>query len=476
LGGVLGLTFAFGGTDILLSLIPEEIPRMASVSVDWTVLGFTMFIAMTTGLLFGLLPALQSSGGNLMTAVREGGGKHTAGRTRRNLRNGLIIGEVAISLILLVGAGLMVRTFMALNEVNPGFDPVDVHTARVWIPESRYGEDALVTGFYREVIERMDARPEVEGAAAVLSLPIDPGISGTLSFSIQDRPSEPGQDPVCGFQLVSADYFRIMGIPLLSGRMLERTDNENGPQVAVINQALAEELWSGDNPLGKQVTWGDPSSDEVEWVEIVGIVGNTRFESLDSEPRSEIFRPISQSPMPFLTIVIKSQAEPEMVYVSLRQVVADIDADQPVTEMASMEEVLSTSLAQRRFNMQLLGLFALVALLMAAVGLYSVLSFSVAQRSGEIGVRVALGAGSWSVIGLIVRDGFRMVLFGLGAGIAGALLMRRLVSNMVYGVNALDPLTLLAGISLLAVIALLACLLPAWRAARIDPMVVLTRD
>jgi len=475
-GGTLGLTFALLGTDLLLSIVPEEIPRVASVTIDWAVLGFTMVVSLATGMLFGLVPALQSSGGGLMNAVREGGGKHTAGRTRRKLRNGLIVGEVAVSLILLVGAGLMVRTFLVLNEVHPGFEPENVHTARVWIPESRYSEEVQVTGFYREVIERMEVRPGIDGAAAVLSLPINYGLSGTLAFNIQDRPAEPGQEPVCGFQLVSADYFRIMGIPLLSGRMLERADDERGPQVAVINQALAEGLWPGENPLGKQVTWGDPSDDGTEWAEIVGIVGNTLFESLDSEPRSEIFRPFSQSPMPFLTMVIKSRAESEMVFSSLRQVVADIDPDQPVTDMMSMGEVLSTSLAQRRFNMQILGLFALAALLMAAVGLYGVLSYSVAQRSGEIGVRMALGAGSWNVIGLIVRDGFRMVLIGLGAGVAGALLLTRLVSNLIYGVSASDPVTLLLGIFLLAAIAFLACLLPAWRAARIDPMVVLTRE
>ncbi len=476
MGGILGLTFAFGGTDLLLSLVPEEIPRMASVAVDWTVLGFTMLIALATGLLFGLVPALQSSDGNLMTAVREGGGRHTAGRSRRNLRNGLIIGEVAISLILLVGAGLMVRTFMALNDVDPGFDPVDVHTARVWIPESRYGEDALVTGFYREVIERMDARPEIEGAAAILSLPINPGITGTLAFSIQGRPAEPGQDAVAGFQLVSADYFRIMSIPLLSGRALEPGDDENGPRVVVVNQALAEEFWLGENPLGKQVTWSDPTDAETEWSEIVGVVSNTRFASLDTEPRTEIYRPYSQSSMPFLTMVIRSRAESEAVFSLLRQVVAEIDADQTVTEMISMEEVLSTSLAQRRFNMQLLGLFSLIALLMAAVGLYGVLSYTVAQRSSEIGVRVALGAESRNVIGLIVRDGFRLVVIGLAAGLAGSLLMVRVISNHVYGIDAYDPASLITGLVLMAMVAMVACLVPAWRAARVDPMVVLNRD
>jgi len=476
MGGILGLAIAFGGTDLLLALVPDEIPRMASVTVDSTVLGFTMLMALATGLLFGLVPALQSSAGDLMTAVREGGGKHTAGRSRRNLRNGLIISEVAISLILLVGAGLMVRTFKALNEVDPGFDPVNVHTARVWIPESRYGDDSLVTGFYREVIERMEARPEVDGAAAVLSLPINPGITGTLSFSIMGRSDEPGQQPVGGFQLVSADYFRVMGIPILSGRALEPGDDENGPRVVVVNQALAEEFWPGENPLGKQVTWNDSASAEVEWSEIVGVVGNTRFESLDSEPRTEIYRPCAQDPMPFLTIVINSTADPSSVFSLLRQVVADIDPDQPVTEMAGMEEILSTSLAQRRFNMQLLGLFSLIALIMAAVGLYGVLSYSVAQRSSEIGVRIALGAGFSTVVGLIVRDGFRLVLIGLGTGVAGALLLVRLISNLVYGINAYDPVSIVSGMVLLAVVALAACLIPAWRAARVDPMVVLNRD
>ncbi|MFC1499452.1 ABC transporter permease, partial [Candidatus Zixiibacteriota bacterium] len=372
--------------------------------------------------------------------------------------------------------GLMVRTFLILNEVHPGFDSVDVHTARVWIPPARYSEDGQVIRFYSDVIERMEAGPGIDGAGVVLSPPINYSMSGTLVFSIMDRPVDTGEQSVAGYQLVSDDYFQIMKIPLLSGRMLESTDDENSPHVAMINQALADELWPEENPIGKQVTWGDPADPETVWAEIVGVVGNTVFESLDSEPRTEIFRPFSQAPMAFMTMVIRSRADSETVFSMLRQVVADIDPDQPVIDMVSMEEVVSTSLAQRRFNMQLLALFALIALIMAAVGLYGVLSFTVAQRSSEIGVRMAVGAGSSNIISLIIRDGFQMVLIGLGVGIMGSLLLAQVVSNMVYGINTFDPLSLISGMVLLAAVAMMACLIPAWRATRVNPTVVLNRE
>ena len=472
-GGFLGVLFALWGTDALLALVPEDIPRAMEVTADLGVLGFAMAISLITGILFGMAPALQYSSRNLQESIREGSGRHASGRKGNRVRNLLIIGEVAISLLLVVGAGLMMRTFFTLSAVNPGFDPTDVCSARVWIPTSRYDEDVKVRNFYREVIDGVKRIPGVESAGAVLSLPVNSGINGSLSFTIEGRPVEPGYEPVSGYQLMSSDYFRTIGIPLLQGRTFTETDNEDAPMVAMINKALAVEMWPGENPIGQRVTWGDAISDDVEYATIVGIVGTTRHSGLDEESRTEIYRPYSQAPMPFMTLVVKSKMEESSIVSALRSVVAEVDPGQPVIEAMMMDQVLSESLGQRRFNMLLLGLFAGAALLMAAVGLYGILSFSVTQRAREIGISMALGATTSHIVGNIVREGFRLILIGLVIGTFGAMVLTRLITSLIYGVNATDPITFILGILLMIVVALTASFLPALRASRVDPMIAL---
>lgn len=472
-GGLFGVLFALWGTDALLALVPEDIPRAMEVTADLGVLGFAMLVSLTTGILFGMAPALQCSRQNLQESIREGSGRHGSDRKGNRVRNLLIIGEVAISLLLVVGAGLMMRTFFTLNAVDPGFNPENVYSARVWIPPSRYDEDEKITNFYREIIERVRGIPGVQSAGAVLSLPVNSGINGSLSFSIEGRPVEPGYEPVSGFQLVSSDYFKTMGIPVLHGRTITDADNEDAPLVALVNQALADEHWPGENPLGNRIAWGNIEDDEVELATIVGIVGNTRHSGLDEETRTEIYRPYSQAPMPFMTLVVKSAMEESSIVSALRSVVAEVDPGQPVIEAMTMDQVLAGSLGQRRFNMLLLGLFAGAALLMAAVGLYGVLSYSVTQRSREIGISMALGASTGHIVGKIVREGFRLIIIGLVIGTLGAVALTRLITSLIYGVSVTDPVTFILGILLMTAVALTACYLPALRASRLDPVSVL---
>lgn len=472
-GGLFGVLFALWGTDALLALVPEDIPRAMEVTADLGVLGFAMLVSLTTGILFGMAPALQCSRQNLQESIREGSGRHGSDRKGNRVRNLLIIGEVAISLLLVIGAGLMMRTFFTLNAVDPGFNPENVYSARVWIPPSRYDEDEKITNFYREIIERVRGIPGVQSAGAVLSLPVNSGINGSLSFSIEGRPVEPGYEPVSGFQLVSSDYFKTMGIPVLHGRTITDADNEDAPLVALVNQALADEHWPGENPLGNRIAWGNIEDDEVELATIVGIVGNTRHSGLDEETRTEIYRPYSQAPMPFMTLVVKSAMEESSIVSALRSVVAEVDPGQPVIEAMTMDQVLAGSLGQRRFNMLLLGLFAGAALLMAAVGLYGVLSYSVTQRSREIGISMALGASTGHIVGKIVREGFRLIIIGLVIGTLGAVALTRLITSLIYGVSVTDPVTFILGILLMTAVALTACYLPALRASRLDPVSVL---
>ncbi len=476
LGGSVGLIAALWGTQALVALAPEGIPRLSEVGADFRVLAFVLSIVLGTGLLFGLAPAIQSLGRTSTLSAIVGGSRVTSTRARSRLRNGLIVSEVAVSLLLLVGAGLTVRTYIALNGVDPGFDPRRTLSARVDIPERLYPSEVEQRGFYRETLERVRAVPGVLSAGGVLSLPINSGIQGDLVFAIEGRPLVPGEESHGGYQLASPDYFGTLGIPILRGRVFTEGDGAETPGVVVINQALADLYWPDEDPIGRRVTWGDPTDEDADWATIVGIVGNTRHDGLDEAPRPEIFRPYAQAPMPFMTLVVRSEMEAMALTSAIRQAVMEVDPAQPIYEVHSMDEVLSDSLASRRFSMLVLAVFAAAALLLAAVGLYGVLSFSVAQRSNEIAIRMALGAQVSEVIGRVIKDGFALAAIGLAIGTGGAIALTRLMANMVYGVSARDPLTFAAGILLVTAVALAASWIPALRAGRADPMEVLRRE
>ncbi len=477
MGGAAGFSLALWGTRALLSLAPDGIPRVAEVGTDLRVLGFTVVTAAATGIIFGLAPAIQTFSLGAGRSATLGGIRQTASRSRNRLRNVLIVGEVAVSLLLLVGAGLMVRTLATLAAVDPGFDGENVLTARVWIPATKYQEDEDIIAFYRATLDRVNAIPGVQSAGAVLSLPVNSGINGTFTFSIEGKSFEDDADgPSAGFQVATVDYLRTLGIPLLRGRWFTDGDDSEAPDVVVLNQALADEYWPDEDPVGKRMTWGSPDDEDPRWATIVGVIGNTRHFGLDESARTEIYQPYLQGSLTYLTLVVKSRVDPTTLTAAVRQAVTDVDPAQPISAVATMEQVLFDSLGSRRFNMLLLVVFAVTALVLAAVGLFGVLSYSVSQRSNEIGIRMALGASASGVVGRVMREGVGLTLLGLGIGVAGALGLTRLMRSMIHGVSATDPATFVGGVVLLIAVAAIASCVPAVRASRVDPIEVLRAE
>ncbi len=475
-GGLLGVLGSMWGAETLIAFSPEVIPRANEVGIDLRVLAFTLVVSLLTGALFGIAPALQLGRQDVQAALKEGGTSLSASRARARLRAALIVGEVAISIVLLLGAALLMRTFVKLNGVEPGFNPAGTLAANVAIPSTKYGDDARIAAFYRDVLDRLRTLPGVTSAGAVFSLPLRPTVSSSRGITIEGRPAEPGRDLIPGYQVASHDYFRTMGIPLVRGRSFTEADVEGSIPVALVNEKLANLYWSGEDPVGQRITWDDPNDGEVEWVTIVGIVGNATLYGLAEGPTPEVYRPYRQAPIPWMTLVVRSDRDPADLASAVRTSVMEVDPEQPITGVMTMEEVVSSSLDQRRFNMQLLGAFAVAALTLAAVGLYGVLSFSVAQRSREIGIRKALGAQTKAIVAHVVREGFRLAVAGLAIGALGGLALSRFISSLVHGVSPNDPVSyLLAGL-LLTGTALLACYVPALRAARVDPAVSLRHE
>jgi putative ABC transport system permease protein len=474
--GVLGVLAALWGTDLLLALLPGEIPRLGEIQVNARVLGFALLVALGTGLLFGLAPGLQILSQDVQSALREGGTAHTAGRVRSRLRGALIVGEVAVSLLLLVGAGLMMRTFVNLAAVDPGFNPDRTLAAHVVIPSTKYREPSQVAAFYRQVLERIDSVPGVASAGAVFSLPLHWNAASDRGIVIEGRRDEGPDGLVPGYQVVSHGYFRTLGIPLVRGRLFTEADGEEAPRVALINERLEHRLWPGEDPIGRRISWDDPDEGEAEWVTIVGVVADTVFESLAEGARPEVYRPYRQAPITFMTLVVRGERDAAALAPAVRAAVQEVDPEQPISGVRTMEQVKASSLDPRRFNMQLLGAFALVALALAGLGLYGVVSFSVSQRSREIGIRKALGAQARTVIVQILREGLRLAAGGVVLGALAGLVLTRLISSLVHGVSPVDPISYLLAVVVLLGIALLACYVPAARAARVDPVAVLRQE
>jgi putative ABC transport system permease protein len=474
LGGVLGLALASWGSEALLALAPEAIPRAAEVSIDVRIVIFTSCVVLGTGLLFGLAPVFQTLRKDTAQAMRHGHGAYTVVGGGRRLRSGLVVAEVGVSLLLLVGTSLMVRTFLELTTVDPGFDPSKTLAAHVALPRAKYAEDHMLRAFQAQVLERLREHPEVQSAGTVLTLPMHWNIHGSLGFVIEGRSTPDGESPAAGYQVVDPDYFRTMGIPLRRGRGFTVADDEEAPQVALVNEALARRLWPDTDPIGHRIAWQrDPETEERLWVTIVGVVGDVHVDGLDVAPRPETYRPYRQDAFPYLTFVVRARTEAAKLAPVLRQAVLAADPAQPLSGLQTMEQVLSRSLDQRRFSMLLLGSFALAALALAAIGLYGVLSFSVAQRSHEIGIRRSLGARPDDIVRQVLGEGLRLVTLGLGLGMLGALVLTRLIEGLIHGVATTDPPSFAAATAVLVLAAALACLVPAARAARVDPMTAL---
>src|SRR5215204_5105330 len=473
-GGGVGLLLAMWGVDLLLRLNDNKIPRAAEIGLDRNVLLFTLGVSVLTGIIFGLAPAFQTSNVNLHDTLKEGG-RSGRGGVRRGVRNALVIAEMAFAVILLVGAGLLIRSFVRLQQVNPGFEPRGVLAMQVSLPGSKYKEGTLRAAFDRQVLEVVRALPGVKSAATTTTLPMS-GFNQSGSFQIEGRQIPPGESSPHGDRwMPSDDYFQTMGVPLVKGRFFDARDTADSPPVAIVSEALARKYWPGEEPVGKRITFNRiPNTQDPLWREIVGVVGHVRNEGLEGESRGQYYVPYAQRPnSPDLFIVVRTDGDPASLAPSVRGAVASVDRDLPVYRVTTMEKMVAESLMERRFSMFLFGVFAALALALAVVGLYGVMSYGVAQRTHEIGLRLALGAQGRDVLRMVVGQGMGLVAVGLGIGLVGAFLLTRLMSSLLYGVSAADPLTY-AGITLLlGAVALLASYIPARRATKVDPMVAL---
>jgi putative ABC transport system permease protein len=475
LAGVAGVLLALWGVDTLVALAPENLPRLGEVRADASVFGFALLLSTLTGILFGLAPALKASRPELEETLREGSRGSTAGRNRQRLRGLLIVSEIALALVLLVCAGLLVKSFVRLVRVDPGFNPENVLTLRVALPKEKYNASQRVA-FVEQALERVRAVPGVREAAFVGPMPFS-GSDSHGSFRIVGRP-EPknsAEKPLAAIRTVTPDYFRVMGIPLRAGRFFDSRDRKGGQGTAIVNEALARAYWPDQNPVGQHIRGiginlnGD---EPPEW-EVVGVVGDVHHSALDQKPEAELYVPHEQNSWRRGTFVVRTSVEPSGLAAALRREVMSVDKDQPVVDVKPLAQLISESVAQPRFYMILLGVFSAVGLALGLVGIYGVVSYAVTERTHEIGVRLALGATPADVLRLMIRHGMFFALAGISLGIVGALAAARYMSALLFGVTATDSLVFAGVPLLLAAVALLACYVPARRATKVDPMVAL---
>ena len=471
LGFTAGVLLAHWGLGALLEIASVSFPRIAGAHIDARVLLFTALIALGTGMLFGLAPALQASRVH-PDALKEGGRTATTGMAAQRLRRALVVAEIALSTMLLAGAGLLMKSFLRLQDVDPGFRPDGVLTLRISLPENRYPEPARIRGFIRELLERTARLPGVESVGGVSALPLSgSSSSGTTTVDSRSVPSDKAT-PEADWRVVTPGYFRAMGIRLIRGRFFDDRDTDGVAPVAIIDETMAKTYWPGEDPIGKRIHRGGTRSTR-PWSTIVGVVGHVRYRTLEAQSRVQLYWPYAQDPVPYISLVVRTPLEPRSLAVEIQRKVLAIDPDQPISSVRTMQELLSDSVARRRFSMTLLALFAGVALLLAAVGIYGVISYTVTLRAHEIGIRVALGASRGGVLWLVLGQSLVLTVAGVFLGLAGSLLVSRVISGLLFNVRPTDPATFAIVAAFLAAVAALASLLPAGRASRVDPMVAL---
>jgi len=475
-GGGLGLSLAIWGVDLLVKLNENNIPRAREVGVDARVLAFTLGLSVLTGLLFGLAPALQASKSDLTETLKEGG-RSSSGAQRARFRNLLVVSEIALALILLIGAGLLVKSFTRLLDVDPGFRTQNLLTMQVSLPRSKYRDDHQIRAFYQQALEKVKALPGMQAAATVSGLPLSGAISSGF-FGIEGRSVAPGeQGPHTDFRLVSHEYLQMMGIPLRRGRYFTDHDTLETLSVVIVDDTLARRYWPNEDPIGKRISFNQGPNGQPIWREIVGVVGAIKHKALDADYRGTLYSPqIQVRGGARRYLVARAASDPMALVSAVRAAIQSVDKDQPIYQVRTMDEWVAESVAQKRFSMLLLGLFAAVAILLAAVGLYGVMSYAVTQRAHEIGVRMALGARRRDVLKLVVGQGMLMALGGVAIGLGAAFAMAKLISgfsNLLFGVKATDTTIFIVTPLLLIVVALVACYLPARRATKVDPMVAL---
>ncbi|HEX7280777.1 MAG TPA: ABC transporter permease [Vicinamibacterales bacterium] len=477
-GAAAGLAVAWAGLQIVITLRPANLPRIDETSLDFTVLGFTALLAIVTGVLFGLLPALQLSRPDVTAILKDGGRSGTAGRSRQLARHALVVLQLASSVVLALAAGLLIRSLVELNRIDLGFNPADVLTAQVQVPATDYPQPADVVRFHRQVNEQVSQIPGVRAAGSVRVLPLARTI-GDWSIKIEGRPYVPEDNPNADYQAVTPGYFEAMGLKLIRGRFLTAADREDAMPVVVINDTMAARYWPGEDPLGRQFMMG---TDDKPWLTIVGIVGTVRHNAVVEEPRNEMYIAHAQLPGHIrsaprgMTLVIKTDGNPLAISGAVRDAVRAIDRNLPISDIRTMESVTATALAQPRFVTFLLAVFAATALALASIGIYGTISLLVSERTQEMGIRLALGADRTTILKLILGQGLMLTTIGLAAGVGGAMMLTRALSGLVYGVGVLDPLTFVAVPAVLCTIALLACFFPARRAAAVDPITTLRQS
>jgi len=469
-GGAVGVVIAWWGTSLLIALKPENLPRLQEIDVDLRVFGFTLGVSILTGLIFGLLPAWTTSRVAASEGLKESGRSSTSSRAQQRVRSALVVGELAVALILLVGAGLLVKTFWKLRNVEPGFAPDHLLTMRVELPETRYQHVNEQTRFRSQAIASINSLPGVQ-ASMVSELPLS-GDSLNHDFVIEGRPPiAPGDEPSLETRSVLGDYFHVMKIPLRSGRDFQAQDfDQSAPLVGIANDEMVRQYFPNENPLGKRIRWA--RNPTVQWIEIVGVVGNVKHFGLDLPEEPALYSPYTQiNPWKrWMAFAVRTQSDPAAMQQAVKTQIWKVDSQLPITKVQTMSEVTAASFAARRFNMLLLSLFAALALVLAAVGVYGVMSYAVTQRTHEIGIRMALGAQMGSVIKLIMKSGLLIAIIGVAIGLGGAFALTRLMTSLLFAVEATDKATF-AGVSVgLIVIALLACYLPARRATKVDPL------
>jgi putative ABC transport system permease protein len=472
MGGVLGLLLAVWGVDMLVSLSPEDLPRVKEVTIDPRVLSFTLLVSIVTGIVFGLAPALSaSSRGDLNETLKEGGRATGAAASHNRMRSLLVVAEVALSLVLLVGAGLLIKSFLRLSQVETGFNSTSVMTMRLALPQAKYAEAPRRAAFYQQLLERTRALPGVEAAGVISELPLS-GQNNDTYFALEGQAlsSTADENNLANIRTASPDYFRAMGIPLIKGRFFGDGDRDDAPRAIIISETFARSFFPNQDPLGHRLTIdiGEP------WTaEIVGVVGNIRHDNLATEPWREMYTNIAQTPRGSVNLVVRTGSDPAMVTSAIKAEVQALDRDLPIYSPKTMEQRVAESAAAPRFRTLLLALFAGLALVLAAVGIYGVISYTVTQRTHEIGIRMALGAQRRDILRLVVGRGVVLTLIGVAIGLAGAFLMTRVMASLLFGVSATDPATYAVVSLLLITVALLACYVPARKATKVDPMVAL---
>ncbi len=473
MGGTLGLLLSVWLTDLLIALSPADTPRFSEINLDYRVLGFTMIVSCLTGVLFGLAPALQASKIDLNEALKEGGRGMSESHRRNRLRSLLVVSEIALSLMLLVGAGLLIKSFQHLRDVKPGFTPEHVLTMIVPLPYAKYHEPQQRADFYRQLVERVKALPGVASAGMVLNLPLNGGgFSVWRSFIREGHPMTTEESANASYLVTTPDYFRTMEIPLLAGRNFNDRDTENSPMVVIISETMARRYFgSKEDSIGKRITiWRDEKFPR----EIVGVVGDTKPSTLDADAAAQTYVAYTQdATWNSMALAVRTNGEPTLMTAAVRHEVLAIDKDQPIYNIKTMEDVVINSVGSRRVSVLLFSVFASIALVLAALGIYGVMAYSVAQRTHEIGVRLALGAQVSDILRLVIRQGMTLALIGVGAGLVGALFLTRVMRSLLFGVSATDPFIFALVAVLFGIVALAACYIPARRATKVDPMIAL---